>query len=525
MKPPLSLTPVIARWRAAFRAHPGHRLALYVEQREEFSSALLAAWAERKQVFLPGDNLPHTVKALKSEVDFFVGDFASVKVVRTSDTAASEDVVLDTSFPGVVVFTSGSSGAPVAIVKRLEQLSDEVATLESTFGARLHPQAHVVSTVSHQHIYGLLCAVLWPLFSGRHLTPRRLEYPEELEPVLAGGPTVLISSPAHLKRLPEGRLWNTASMGAVFSSGGPLTDDGAARAKAVLGQWPVELYGSSETGGIAWRQRPTLSWKPLFGVQVRISPQGVLEVQSPHLPDSSWLTTADIAVLQGEELMLLGRADRIAKIEEKRVSLDFIERLVVATELLTEARVVLLDGARVTVGLVGVVSPRGAQLERKALIAALKETLENAVERVAWPRRFRFVDALPMNEQGKVTQGSLRALFQPLRPEVQWLVREAERATLEMSITPDLRVFDGHFPEAPVVPGVAQVDWAIAWGKEAFGNLGRFVRLDALKFQALLRPGHTAQLSLEWNAEKRVLTFKYASASDVFSSGRVVWTA
>jgi hypothetical protein len=72
---------------------------------------------------------------------------------------------------------------------------------------------------------------------------------------------------------------------------------------------------------------------------------------------------------------------------------------------------------------------------------------------------------------------------------------------------------------------VAQVDWAVGWGREAFGFRGNLARLEVLKFQALMLPGHTVQLALDWNAERSTLTFKYTSKAVSYSSGRVVLTA
>src|SRR5690606_27170940 len=126
----------------------------------------------------------------------------------------------------------------------------------------LSPATRFVSTVSHQHIYGLLFTVLWPTLTGRAVTPQRLEYPEELERDLAAHDSVLISSPAHLKRLFGGRRWATQAR-AIFSSGGPLGADASKLAAEVTGLAPIEVFGSSETGGIAWRQGSTSPWTAL----------------------------------------------------------------------------------------------------------------------------------------------------------------------------------------------------------------------------------------------------------------------
>ncbi len=513
-----------SRWRSTFARAPARRLALFCDDRFTFTAALFAAWAEGKQVVLPGDVLPATLAALAPHVDAYVGDFPHTPTLQPGAPSDAPWPEPDRELDGLVVFTSGSTGAPTAIPKKLRQLFDEVSTLEATFGERLGANATFFSTVSHQHIYGLLCTVLWPTLTHRTLTAHRLEYPEQLEQVLAPVPCVLISSPAHLKRLPDVPTWKT-QLRAVFSSGGPLPPEGAAMSRAVLGHQPIEIFGSSETGGIAWREGLEHPWRPMRGVQVRQSAQQTLELHSPHLPDAEWFTTADRIELVADTFRLLGRADRIAKIEEKRVSLELIERTAVATGLLTEARVLVLQGARVTLGFVGVLSAEGKALTRKPLVDRLKAALTATIELVALPRRYRFLDTMPLNEQGKPTEARLSPLFAADRPEPTWSERTQTHATLAMHITPALRVLDGHFPQTPVVPGVAQVDWAIGWGREAFGIQGAFLRLDVLKFQRLMLPGHDVRLDLDWNAEKSTLTFKFTSPRGSYSSGRVVWSS
>lgn len=488
-----------------------NRLALYTDDRIAFAATLFDAWSRGHQVVLPGDDLPATRAALTPHIDGWLTP------ERTSMPTLAR---LDRSLEGVVVFTSGSTGAPVAITKTLRQLFDEVATLEATFNAHLTPDTVFVSSVSHQHIYGLLFTVLWPVLTGRVMAPRRLEYPEELEDALARADSVLVSSPAHLKRLPDTHVWSTRAR-AVFSSGGPLAPEAAELARQIVGHTPIEVYGSSETGGIAWRQGSTSAWKALARVDVRASAENTLEVRSPHLPDAEWFTTADRVELHDQSFRLLGRADRLAKIEEKRVSLDLIERTCLATGLLAEARVVVLPGARVTVGLVAV--PTDRSMPRKQLIDAIKEAVKDVVEPVARPRRFRFPETMPADERGKTPEALLTKLFAPERPDANWTERAPATAQLSLTIVPELRALDGHFVKLPVVPGVAQVDWAISFAKEAFPIAGAFVRLEALKFQAIMQPGNEVNLTLGWNAQRNTLTFRYAGGNRSYSSGKVVW--
>jgi hypothetical protein len=270
-------------------------------------------------------------------------------------------------------------------------------------------------------------------------------------------------------------------------------------------------------------------WTPMPGVSWRLSQEGTLEVRSPHLPDDGWFITADGArAAGGGAFALTGRADRVAKVEEKRVSLSAIERRLAETGLLVEARAAVLGGPRVMVGVVGVPSEAGRALEavgKKKLVDELRAALRDTVEPVALPRRFRFVGELPVNDQGKTTDAAVVGLLSPLVPEASWVERSAARAVLRFEVDPALRVLEGHFPELPVVPGVAQIDWAIGWACEAFGLARTVQRMEVIKFQALMLPGHAVQLELDYAPGKHVVTFRYARAATPYSSGRLVFLA
>ncbi len=139
------------------------------------------------------------------------------------------------------------------------------------------------------------------------------------------------------------------------------------------------------------------------------------------------------------------------------------------------------------------------------------------------PRRWRLVQALPINAQGKVTQAALAALFQPLMPVPVWDRRDAASATLRMTLDPTLRPFQGHFPQAAILPGVAQLDWAVRFGRQVFAMPAAFLRMDAVKFQHVARPGDELTLQLDWDAARSALAFRYTSSHGVHASGKVVF--
>lgn len=63
----------------------------------------------------------------------------------------------------------------------------------------------------------------------------------------------------------------------------------------------------------------------------------------------------------------------------------------------------------------------------------------------------------------------------------------------EFTIDRDHPALPGHFPGAPVVPGVVLLEHVL----EAIGDVGGPLRLPRVKFMQPLLPGETAQVRLE----------------------------
>ncbi|MDN5873928.1 MAG: hypothetical protein L0H29_06040 [Sinobacteraceae bacterium] len=75
----------------------------------------------------------------------------------------------------------------------------------------------------------------------------------------------------------------------------------------------------------------------------------------------------------------------------------------------------------------------------------------------------------------------------PISPE-HWCYR--------LFIPPELAWFVGHFPDQPVLPGVAQIGWAIRFARQAFQFDADPLRIDRVKFQQPIVPGDSVQLTL-----------------------------
>ncbi|WP_432722076.1 AMP-binding protein [Jeongeupia wiesaeckerbachi] len=528
---PISRATLLADIDAATRALvqlDSSGVALFDTDSYRFAVWLLAAWRAGLAVTVPGDTLPATHAALPLP---WVGNTPGSALSNWADAPASAGTP-SRGTPSLQVFTSGSTGAPCAIAKTVAQLRNETDALEAAFGAAMPRDARIVATVPHQHLYGLLFRVLWPLAAGRAFDCDTLAYPESLWSLPADQAQVLVASPAILKRIATvpGRGPVAARFDAVFSSGGPLPADASRAARALLKQRITEVYGSSETGGIAHRHDPQDAWTPQPGVELALDDDGLLQVRSPFLASAGWLATQDRAALADGRLTLLGRTDRIVKVEEKRVSLSRIEQLLAATDDVDTVRALLLSRQRDEVAAVVVLSAAGRQRlarDGKApLDKRLRDALAGDIERIGLPRRWRYVDALPQNEMGKTPESLLAALFdtpRPTEPEIVAESSDAQSVALTLAISAQLAHFDGHFDQTPVLPGVAQIDWAVRYGRARFGINGDFAGMRQLKFQRIIQPGMIVTLTLAWAADKRQLSFAYASGAGAHSSGKIIF--
>ncbi|VVN42939.1 Acetyl-coenzyme A synthetase [Pseudomonas fluorescens] len=506
------------------------RLAVHLEDAAELAIALLGAWRAGVSVLLPSDLQEQTRQRWSGEVDLWLTDQADDAQLSDFTHPPLPGAELDLDQCRLSLCTSGSSGEPKRIDKTLRQLANEVEALEQLWGADLG-EACIIGSVATQHIYGLLFRVLWPLCSGRPFLRKQLAFPEDLQRASREYPAFAwVASPALLKRMGDNLDWPALSaVRRVFSSGGALPLEAAQSLQKRLQQWPTEILGSSETGGIAWRQGEQL-WQPFAGVELSQDNDGALLIASPYLPAGHVEHTADAARIAADgRFELFGRLDRIVKLEEKRISLPMLEQALVTHDWVAEARLGVVQENRASLGALLVLSETGLfalrEHGRRNLTETLRQHLRQHCEALALPRRWRLVRQLPWNSQGKLPQADIETLLMAPRakaPEVLSQVETEGEWSLQLSVPPDLAYFSGHFPKAPVLPGVVQVEWALHLGRQLLNLTGPFAGMEVLKFQQLVRPGDEIQLHLRFDPERRKLYFAYRNDTATCSSGRIL---
>jgi acyl-coenzyme A synthetase/AMP-(fatty) acid ligase len=485
----------------------------------DFAVDLLAVCLAGKSALVPQNHQPATLRLLEERHPEAL--VAAVMIQPAVDNGGSWSPVAG----GTVSFhTSGSTGEPKLITRSLEALRQEAVALEAVFGERLG-SAQVLGSVPHHFIYGAIFRILWPLQAGRvfHSIPFEDGY-AVVARVRSGGDYALVGSPSMLERLPVEEVARLSGLRAVFSSGSLLRTEVALRWSG-----PIEIYGSTETSGVAWRRQVCggEGWRPLPGVSVSVSADGRLRVDSPYVALGCELTSDAVCLRTDGTFDLLGRVDRIAKVEGRRVSLPELETLIEAHPWVARCVLVQPDGMSRLAGVL-VLRPDLAEVDCAVLLAEIRARLVARHDAVVAPRRWKFLPVLPVDLRGKIDQRRLRELFdsaaKPFPPEACWPQLLGQRrlgeneVVVRLQVPAELPYFEGHFPGLPILPGMALLSWAELFASWFLGAAEVYAGVDNLKFTAAVYPGERLELALSCTAEGSV-RFRYETNGQPKATG------
>lgn len=391
-----------------------------------FLVSFIALLQCKKQILLSANISPSFLDEIrKPEMEFITDVKEAPESVYIPDLFKNPENISDSemrNLPQIVaddtkihMYTSGSTGKPKDVLQRMTEFEMDNEFVFSKWGDEFLKRK-LIPTVSQHHIYGFLYTIALPFAAGIPFRRTRIEFPTEFEK-MDDEKYMIIAVPAFLKRTVETVEKLPLKDPFIFTSGGVLLPEVAKKTDEVFGFWPVEVYGSTETSGIAYRQSKNgMEWTPFDNAKIWQNKDGCLIIKSPYIKDPAGFETADLVeILPDGRFLMKGRIDSIVKIEEKRISLTEVENRILQTGLVKDVCVVAMNDRRQYLAAAMVFNDEGKKMFNGMRKLDINNFFHNYLiqyfENVVLPKKWRFLEQLPMDLQGKKKKLEIQALF------------------------------------------------------------------------------------------------------------------
>jgi len=339
--------------------------------------------------------------------------------------------------PAVILFTSGSEGAPKGVVLSHHNLLSNVYQMAARVD--FSEQDVVLNALPLFHSFGLMAGTLLPILGGMKtfLYPTPLHYRIVPEIAYDIGATIMFGTNTFLAGYARfAHPYDFFSMRYVFAGAEKLKDEVREVWERKFGVRIFEGYGATETSPVLACNTP-IDHKPgsvgrlMPGINYYLEPiPGVTEgarlhVKGPNImlgylfhdkpgqrvaPSSlhgaGWYDTGDIVQLDNNGFITIcGRAKRFAKIAGEMVSLTVVEQLVCRTWPDYQHAVVAIPDERKGEQLVLLTEYAGA--ERAAIVS---QAHSDGISELNVPRTIKKVARVPLLGTGKIDYVTVRVL-------------------------------------------------------------------------------------------------------------------
>ena len=339
----------------------------------------------------------------------------------------------DPDAPCVVLFTSGTEGAPKGVA--LSHTNVQANRFQVSSRIDFGPSDIVLNALPMFHSFGLTCGTLLPVLAGLRtfLYPSPVHYRIVPELAYDTNATIMFGTDTFLSGYARyAHPYDFCSMRYVFAGAEKVRDETRRIWSERFGLRIFEGYGATETAPALTMNTPMHNragavGRLLPGIEHRLEPvpgiqeggrllvsgpnvmAGYLRIEKPGVlepPADGWYDTGDIVTVDEEGFVRIqGRAKRFAKIGGEMVSLSAVESFVSALWPDHSHAVVNLPDARKGERLVLVTDYQDA--ERDALMAYARD---NGIAELSIPRSIVRIERLPLLATGKLDYVSIRTL-------------------------------------------------------------------------------------------------------------------
>ena len=368
----------------------------------------------------------------------------------------------DPEEPGVILFTSGTEGAPKGvvlshrnIVANIEQISAHVV---------LEPSDKFFNPLPTFHCYGLTAGALWPILNGHPVVfhPSPLQTKIIPKRIFETGSTVLFATDTFLSQyMRASDDGGMSSLRIAVCGAERVRDETRQAAEKRFGFEVLEGYGVTEGAPVLAANQPgdirsgTVG-KMLPGIETHLEPveglenagrlhvrglnimKGYLAPENPGvlLPlTDGWHDTGDIVCIDDEGYMSIrGRLKRFAKIGGEMVSLAVVENCASAVWPDNMHAAAILPDPKKGEQVILVTDRKDAP---RSLLLSWAQS--HGVPEIAVPKKIVEIDEVPVLGTGKVdfltvrtiAEEALLAAAQPAEPEAEPAKKELKKRAAE----------------------------------------------------------------------------------------------
>jgi acyl-coenzyme A synthetase/AMP-(fatty) acid ligase len=321
------------------------------------------------------------------------------------DNIQQKETVFDNKDFSFIYFTSGSTGESTAALKTKNNIISEIKALSLLL--KKYEIKKVVVTVPFIHIYGSLTGLFYPYYNDIDIVLREHFLPNDLLDCIDEN-TLVVTTPLYIKALNNISTQKDLSKSVFLSSTAPLEENDAKLFNKKFSCDIMQLFGSTETGGIAYKFNDKSLWSPLDGVQIQTNDENELKVISPFVSKELYekefkftngeIQTFDFIESYGEKFKLIGRSSQILKIAGKRYSTIQIENILESISGIEKALVFVKNDKSSLRGEILDIT-----LESKKVFTSkeIKKILQSKLSNLKFSMELKCIEKIPTSIVGK----------------------------------------------------------------------------------------------------------------------------
>ncbi|MFA7082960.1 MAG: AMP-binding protein [Arcobacteraceae bacterium] len=325
--------------------------------------------------------------------------------IKEFNKPKNNDNIFNNKIFSLLYFTSGSTGFPLGALKTKKNIQREVEVLSSLLSK--HTIKKVIVTVPFIHFYGSLLGLFFPLFNDIDIILKEHFLPNDLLHMIDEH-SLVITTPLYIKALNQINDTKDLSQSLFVSSTAPLLSADAKTFNQKFSSNILQIFGSTETGGIAYKFNDDTLWTPLKSVILSSNSENELTVESPFISKVVFekefiqthqkLQTFDYVEFEENKFKLIGRSSQILKIAGKRYSTIQIENILEQIEGIEKAVVFVNTQNK---SLKDEVLDITLQSKKEFLVKDIKTILQQNLSNIKFSINLKMVDTIKTSAVGK----------------------------------------------------------------------------------------------------------------------------